>query len=165
MRGTEKSYYDDSGYLAMQREYGKTPNGNNMNGRWVLRHDGDMLDFDQYRHDLAERNNIELGRVMKFEQMIAYWELTGTTTGRSSCLTNEADGDQRHCTWTTTVANNSTYANIIYRFSIKHGVKCNYAFIYADIMFSGFLHQAQDGKVFKKNVSVTDLCKEFIGKP
>lgn len=43
----------------MAREHGSTPNGNPLSGRWVLRTaDGAFLDFDQYRHDLAERNGL-----------------------------------------------------------------------------------------------------------
>ena len=45
----------------IMREYGKTPNGNDLNGRWVLRVDGVLVDFDQYRNDLIERN--ELGHL------------------------------------------------------------------------------------------------------
>lgn len=45
----------------VKREYGKTPNGNDFNGNWVYRDiKGTLIDFDQYRNDLAERNNIEL---------------------------------------------------------------------------------------------------------
>ena len=60
------SEFDNSEYISydgycMRREYGDTPNGNPMNGRWVFRgKQGQLIDFDQYRHDLAERNNIEL---------------------------------------------------------------------------------------------------------
>lgn len=47
--------------VVLKREYGKTPNGNLMNGRWVLRNPtGDMLGFDKYRHDLAEVHNLRL---------------------------------------------------------------------------------------------------------
>lgn len=43
----------------MEREYGETPNGNPLGGRWVLRSaDGEFLDFNQYRHDLAEHNGL-----------------------------------------------------------------------------------------------------------
>ncbi len=43
----------------MEREYGMTPNGNPLDGRWVLRSiKGDLVDFDQYRYDLAERNGL-----------------------------------------------------------------------------------------------------------
>lgn len=52
--------YEGQG-LVMAREYGKTPNGNNMNGRWVLRDaNAAMVDFDQYSNDLAERNNLQI---------------------------------------------------------------------------------------------------------
>jgi hypothetical protein len=44
----------------MAREYGETPNGNKLGGRWVLRIAGRFVDFDQYRSDLAERNGITL---------------------------------------------------------------------------------------------------------
>lgn len=43
----------------LAREFGATPNGNPLHGRWVLRSaDGSFLDFDQYRHDLVERNGL-----------------------------------------------------------------------------------------------------------
>ena len=45
---------------ALNREYGKTPNGNNLNGKWVLRLDGKFIDFDKYKNDLIERHNIKL---------------------------------------------------------------------------------------------------------
>lgn len=40
------------------REYNtRTPNGNSVSGHWVLRDvNGIFIDFDQYRHDLMERN-------------------------------------------------------------------------------------------------------------
>lgn len=53
--------YEGEDGCVMAREYGKTPNGNNMNGRWVLREaQGAMVDFDQYSNDLAERNNLRI---------------------------------------------------------------------------------------------------------
>jgi hypothetical protein len=48
-----------TGYV-LNREYGKTPNGNDLNGKWVLRLDGKFIDFDKYRNDLIERHNIKL---------------------------------------------------------------------------------------------------------
>ena len=46
--------------MLMQREYGETSVGNPLNGQWVLRSkEGEFIDFDQYRFDLMERNNIE----------------------------------------------------------------------------------------------------------
>jgi len=45
----------------LKREYGKTPNGNDMNGRWVLRNpEGKFLTFDQYRSDIAEEYSLKL---------------------------------------------------------------------------------------------------------
>ncbi len=53
-------YESHDGYM-MQREYGMTPNGNQLNGRWVLRDSaGKMLDFDRYQNDLAEHYNLRL---------------------------------------------------------------------------------------------------------
>ena len=53
----EEQYRSDTGYT-MQREDGLTPNGNQLNQRWVLRDPaGRFVDFDKYRSDLAERNN------------------------------------------------------------------------------------------------------------
>lgn len=45
----------------MKREYGVTPNGNKIEGAWVLRSsDGSWIDFDQYRNDLAARNDLQI---------------------------------------------------------------------------------------------------------
>ncbi len=56
--GADK-YATQDGWL-MRREYGETPNGNLVAGRWVLRNErGEWVDFDQYRSDLAERNGLE----------------------------------------------------------------------------------------------------------
>lgn len=58
--GVNESSYEGDG-MTMAREQGKTPNGNEMNDKWVLRDSsGTMVDFDQYRSDLAERNDIWL---------------------------------------------------------------------------------------------------------
>jgi len=56
---------DVDGYVVqgggtIKREYGTlTPNGNPMSGRWAYRDGtGKLIDFDQYRHDLFEHNNL-----------------------------------------------------------------------------------------------------------
>lgn len=60
-RGVMREVADDA-YLAdcgctMRREHGKTPNGNSINGRWVLRDAAEgWVDFEQYRFDLMERH-------------------------------------------------------------------------------------------------------------
>jgi hypothetical protein len=56
MRQTSQDNYIGDGGYRMQREYGLTPNGNSIAGRWVLRGpDTEWIDFDQYRHDLLAR--------------------------------------------------------------------------------------------------------------
>lgn len=55
-----KMYKSQDGFV-LQREHGKTPYGNECNGRWVLRDaEGTFIDYDQYRNDLAERNQLKL---------------------------------------------------------------------------------------------------------
>ena len=49
----------ESGYT-IEREHGKSPNGNDIGGRWVLRKNGEFVDFDCFRADLAERNNVTI---------------------------------------------------------------------------------------------------------
>lgn len=50
---------EDGGYF--EREFGKTPNGNDIAGRWVLRDaQHKFIDVDAYRNDMAERHNISL---------------------------------------------------------------------------------------------------------
>lgn len=52
----EQEYRSDDGHT-IKREQGLTPNGNPLNGRWVLRDpEGKFIDFNQYRHDLIEHN-------------------------------------------------------------------------------------------------------------
>lgn len=53
---SEDSYIGDDGYR-MQREYGETPAGNPIGGRWVLRGPESVwVDVDRYRHDLLARH-------------------------------------------------------------------------------------------------------------
>lgn len=58
-RETEK-YTSEDGEHVVAREDGPTPNGNELNGKWVYRKCGVWVDFDKYRHDLAERNSLAL---------------------------------------------------------------------------------------------------------
>lgn len=58
---TTGEHYESACGLSLQREHGQTPNGNSLSGRWVLRNHGAFVDFDQYRNDLAERHNFEVG--------------------------------------------------------------------------------------------------------
>lgn len=56
----DDGYRSEAGHT-MRREYCLTPNGNEMNGRWVLRDiTGKMIDFDKYRSDLMERNGFKI---------------------------------------------------------------------------------------------------------
>lgn len=54
-------YTFDNGFT-MKREWEtKTPNGNRMGGRWVLRDiNGSLLEFDLYANDIACRYNLDL---------------------------------------------------------------------------------------------------------
>jgi hypothetical protein len=56
----EYNVYDNRVLLyVIKQEYGLTPNGNGLSGRWVIRDTlGTFLDFDQYRNDLFEKYNI-----------------------------------------------------------------------------------------------------------
>ena len=60
MRQTSEDNYIGDGDFRMQREYGLTPNGNCVGGRWVLRGPKtEWIDCDQYRHDLLARHGFE----------------------------------------------------------------------------------------------------------
>lgn len=57
---TDGHFFHDDG-RTVRREYGKTPNGNDLNGRWVYRNsDGLLIDFDQYWNDLIPRNRLHI---------------------------------------------------------------------------------------------------------
>lgn len=55
---SEDNYVSECGFT-MQRESGATPNGN-PKAVGGLREEGEFVDFDRYRNDLAERNNITI---------------------------------------------------------------------------------------------------------
>jgi hypothetical protein len=56
----DEYYMSEDNRFRIMREAGKTPNGNPMNNRWVLRDmlTNQLIDFDKYRYDLFERNEI-----------------------------------------------------------------------------------------------------------
>lgn len=55
-----------SNRYTMKRENGKTPNGNELNNAWVLRNlAGRPIDYDQYRHDLLERNKLTVIEIIE----------------------------------------------------------------------------------------------------
>lgn len=56
-----ESYISAEGVTVAREEGTLTPNGNPMNGRWALRdQNGNLVDFDRCRNDLAERNSLNL---------------------------------------------------------------------------------------------------------
>jgi len=58
---SDNKCYNSACGIVMQRERGTTPNGNDFNDKWVLRSaDGTLIDYDQYRSDLAERHDLSL---------------------------------------------------------------------------------------------------------
>lgn len=57
---SDHSYVSEDGRWSMKRENGLTPHGNPLNGKWVLRNNGQFVDFDRYRSDLAGRNGFEI---------------------------------------------------------------------------------------------------------
>ena len=68
MRQTSEDNYigDGDGDYRMQREYGLTPNGNSIGGRWVLRGPAeDWIDCDQYRHDLLARHGFVTAQLLR----------------------------------------------------------------------------------------------------
>lgn len=50
------------GKYELRREYGETPNGNPIGGRWVLRESetGEWVDMSTHRHDLASQYDLRL---------------------------------------------------------------------------------------------------------
>jgi len=57
---SDTKYISENGWH-MAREYGSSPSGSLLDGQWVLRDEfNGFVDFDRYRHDLAEKYNIEL---------------------------------------------------------------------------------------------------------
>jgi hypothetical protein len=47
--------------VGIKREYGKSPNGNDLSGAWVLRGlNKEWIDHDFFLYDLLERNNLKI---------------------------------------------------------------------------------------------------------
>ena len=60
MRQTSEDNYIGDGDYRMQREYGLTPNCNDVGGRWVLRGpEAKWIDCDKYRYDLLARHGFD----------------------------------------------------------------------------------------------------------
>jgi hypothetical protein len=56
----ENQLYESECGWKMARENGDTPNGNPLNGYWVLRNPaGEFIDYDRYRSDLMSRNAVK----------------------------------------------------------------------------------------------------------
>jgi hypothetical protein len=56
-----RRYESDDGHVLAREYAGETPNGNKLNGVWVLRDPaGAFLDHSMYRIDIAERHGFEL---------------------------------------------------------------------------------------------------------
>lgn len=61
MRQVGEDRYESADGWVMQREEGKTPNGNEYNGAWVLRdQDGNYVGHDKYRYDMEARHHLNL---------------------------------------------------------------------------------------------------------
>lgn len=75
------------GGFTMKREYGETPNGNDMAGMWVLRNSkGKLVDFDQYRFDIIERRGLK--KCNKPNYVVTLHNPMGPTT-TTDCSTEE----------------------------------------------------------------------------
>lgn len=54
--------------FTLAREFGTIPSGKKLNGQWVLRKiNGEYVDFDTYRNDIAEQYDLELVKSEKNE--------------------------------------------------------------------------------------------------
>ena len=53
-------YRSEDGVWTMKREQGRAPNGNEINGRWVLRENGEWKTVGRYRNDVDELFNLQL---------------------------------------------------------------------------------------------------------
>ena len=60
IKTSEDNYVEHNGEHTMQREYGDSPNGNPLQGKWVLRKAGKWIDFGADRFALANRNDLNL---------------------------------------------------------------------------------------------------------
>lgn len=69
----DESYVAFDAFTTMRRcKNIRTPNGNSLDGRWGLFHNGNLIDWDQYRNDLAERHGLKLSNQTldsKFEEL------------------------------------------------------------------------------------------------
>lgn len=62
------TYVNDEGWT-LEREEGASPAGNQFGRRWVLRDpDGEYVDHDQYRNDLAEEHDLILRNKRNFRR-------------------------------------------------------------------------------------------------
>lgn len=58
--GNEEYVSHDAFIVMLRCKNIRTSNGNSLDGRWGLFHNGTLCDWDQYRNDLVERNKLKL---------------------------------------------------------------------------------------------------------
>lgn len=54
-------YATKDNIFTMNREYGISPDGTQLSGEWVLRKEGEWVDFHTYRTSLAEKHGFKIG--------------------------------------------------------------------------------------------------------
>lgn len=63
--GSDSSYRSDNGATMKREDYVSPKSGNSYTGVWVLRNpENEVVDFDRYRLDLAERNCLKLANTL-----------------------------------------------------------------------------------------------------
>jgi len=53
-------YVSEDGSVTLRRETCKTPTGFKIDNLWVLRKNGEYVDYSRYRNDIADKHNITL---------------------------------------------------------------------------------------------------------
>lgn len=63
MREVQPEAYEAANGFTVRREHGKTPNGNEIGGHWVLRDkDGKWVDYNQYRNDIFQHPALKVSK-------------------------------------------------------------------------------------------------------
>lgn len=102
---------------------------------------------------------------MRFEMMLGFWKMKDMVKHSSGQRRNNLyEGENIHVVHSIVISNGNMHANIMYRYEENpRGIKSKFAYIYGDIMFSGFPDMTGLGsRVFIKDAKLSDIRRDFV---
>lgn len=100
---------------------------------------------------------------MNLTIMMSFWQMRNMINFGGDIIREKMeDTDMPHFVSKATIVTPDHHAHLLYRYSRQNGNMSHMAFIYADIISTGFRAFPDADRVLIKNASLTDLEKYFV---